>query len=311
MKLLARIALTAAALVGTIYAFGTHSPGFLSALVRLLGGLLLLFATIVGGLYLLDTPFKTKDGKLVNPAGGIIAICVLGWAVVLWAGENGLQKAQRLGFSTVSEYDAAVKVGAQDKASYDAYIYAHLPPAVRAAEDRKRDALEQQQREQAAVQALAPAPAQDASPSAPETSPPSSNWSYSTSQDPMRDTTTRFASVTSDNELSFGFPYWGGTHGALQLRSKAGRLDVILSVDRGQFACSGFLNESVAVKFDSGPVREYSCESASDGSSNILFLVPAQHFVKELRHAKTVVIEAEFYQEGKQQLAFTTSDLNW
>jgi hypothetical protein len=127
----------------------------------------------------------------------------------------------------------------------------------------------------------------------------------------MRGPTTRFASVTSDNELSFGFPYWGGTHGTLQLRSKAGRFDVMLSVDRGQFACSGFLNESVAVKFDSGPVREYSCESAADGSSNILFLVPAQRFLKGPRHAKTVVIEAEFYQEGKQQLTFITTGLNW
>jgi hypothetical protein len=86
---------------------------------------------------------------------------------------------------------------------------------------------------------------------------------------------------------------------------------VIFGVDRGQFTCSSFLNQSVAVKFDDGPVRSYSCESATDGSSNILFLVPAQRFLKELRHAKTVVIEAEFYQEGKQQLTFNTVELRW
>ena len=211
----------------------------------------------------------------------------------------------------------AIKVGAQDKASYDAYAYTHLSPAARAAEDRKREQLEQQRREQAAVQALvwkAPADTPSTRKATPPQSPPApppSNWSYSSDFDQMRRTTTRYASITSDNSLSFGFPYWGFTHGNIQLRDKAGRLDVIFSVDRGQFVCHAFLGQSVAVKFDDGPVRRYACEEPTDGSSNVLFLVPAQRFLKDLRHAKAVVIEAEFFQEGRQQLTFSPAGLKW
>jgi hypothetical protein len=70
----------------------------------------------------------------------------------------------------------------------------------------------------------------------------------------------RYASLESDKQLSFGFPYNGGSTGKLTLRisPKYGR-DVILEIEKGQFLCSSFDRCAVHVKFDKRPIEPYSC----------------------------------------------------
>lgn len=162
--------------------------------------------------------------------------------------------------------------------------------------------------------ASAPAPQGTQTASAAPATPapaPESNWSYNSDRDEMRGTTTRYARVQSDNELQFDFPYNGGSHGTLQLRDKAGDLNVILSIDKGQFTCSGIMNQTVAVKFDEGAIQRYACANASDGSSNVLFLMSERRFLKQLRSAHKVIIEVEFFQAGNQQLTFDVAGLKW
>ena len=144
---------------------------------------------------------------------------------------------------------------------------------------------------------------------APETVP--SRWQYSETTDEMRGTTAKHASVISDNELDFEFPYGRGNSTTLTLRKDRGT-DVILAIEKGQFLCNGFTDDSyVSVKFDDGPIQRYNCTRASDGSSDVAFIRNSGRFITALKTAERVVVEAEFYQSGRRQIIFSTQGLLW
>ena len=138
-----------------------------------------------------------------------------------------------------------------------------------------------------------------------------SKWRYSEQEDKMRNQTTKYAELDSDNLLSFDFPYNGGSTGDLMLRvsAKYGK-DVILEVSKGQFLCT-FEGCYVHVKFDNQPIVQYGAAEAADGRSDMIFIHNYPGFVQRLRHAKKITIEAEFYQAGWQQLEFSPTGLNW
>lgn len=100
---------------------------------------------------------------------------------------------------------------------------------------------------------------QPTQPSPTSTSPQSLDlrWTYGESPDKMGRGTIRTATVSSINEVQFGFPYQGSQRGTLQLRihPKYGK-DAILSVSRGQFLC-GLEGCSVTVRFDEGTPQSY------------------------------------------------------
>lgn len=127
----------------------------------------------------------------------------------------------------------------------------------------------------------------------------------------MRGTTTRFASIESQNQLQFNFPYNGGSTGRLTLRDKSGDLNVMLSIDKGQFTCNPFSNNTVAVKFDSGSILRFRCTGTSDGTSNVIFLESEHRFLNGLKRSQHAIIEAEFFQAGPQQFKFNTAGLKW
>jgi len=126
----------------------------------------------------------------------------------------------------------------------------------------------------------------------------------------MRGTVEKFARIDSANLLDFKFPYNGGSTATLTLRSDP-RLNVILEVNKGQFLCDQYSHTSVSVKFDSGAISKFRCNTASDGRSNEIFIEGEGRFLASLRRASKVVIEPEFYQEGRQQIAFNVRGLKW
>jgi hypothetical protein len=140
----------------------------------------------------------------------------------------------------------------------------------------------------------------------------SSNWTYGKSADEMRGTHTHSASLVSDNELAFDFPYNGGSSGTLSLRSgdRSG-LNVILRMEKGQFLCNEYGHPTVSVKFDNGPVRKFGCSESNDNAAGVLFIDSESRFLAALKHSKKMTIEADFFQEGSRQLKFTTSGLVW
>jgi hypothetical protein len=144
-------------------------------------------------------------------------------------------------------------------------------------------------------------------PSAPRT-----KWRYSESHDEMRDDTSKFATIRSENELDFEFPYNGGSGAEITVRrNKRDGLDVYIRIDKGQFLCNSFSGTSIAAKFDDGPIQQFTCTDSSSGESEYAFIPNAQRFLTALKGSERVMIEAEFYQYGRGQYTFDTAGLEF
>ena len=145
----------------------------------------------------------------------------------------------------------------------------------------------------------------EAEPAAPRT-----KWDYNESRDEMRDDVSKFATLRSENELDFEFPYNGGSGAVIGLRrNKTDGLDAYIKVDKGQFLCNGFSGTSISVKFDDGPVQQFSCTDSSSGETEYAFITNSQRFLTALKGSERVMIEAEFFQYGRGQYTFESAGL--
>jgi hypothetical protein len=142
-----------------------------------------------------------------------------------------------------------------------------------------------------------------------DTSAPVQYWEYQENTDEMDGSVIKFASCKSINSVEFDFPYGGGSYLQLLVRKMKGRNEVILKISKGQFI--GSYSETCKIKFDDGPVKEYSFNDAADGSSDYIFLESAASIIKQLKQAKHVKIQPTFYQAGKEVFDFDVSGLKW
>lgn len=140
---------------------------------------------------------------------------------------------------------------------------------------------------------------------------PSSKWDYSESKDQMRGTTAKLASLQSENIVDLDFPY-GEVHGQLWIRRRPeDGLNVAFEVEKGQVLCNSYSDDYVSMKFDDGPVQRFRCTGSSDGSSETAFLTDEPRVLAALKRAKRTIVEAEFFQKGRQQFVFDTAGLEW
>lgn len=139
----------------------------------------------------------------------------------------------------------------------------------------------------------------------------STEWAYSQHDDEMGRGTTKLAQVVSSNTVRFGSPYEGETHAALQLRKspKYGQ-DVMLKVERGQFVGS-YSRNFVTVRFDDGELWKFDFGEPADGTTGVVFIHDNEEFINQLRKAKSLKIEADFYQEGSRVFDFDVHGLDW
>ncbi len=136
-------------------------------------------------------------------------------------------------------------------------------------------------------------------------------WAYSEDKDEMRGDTTRYAVLDSDNQIDLEFPY-GEVRGHVTVRHrKQDGLNVMFSVDKGQILCNNFTDTHISAKFDDKPIQRFACTGTSDGSSETAFITDEARFLKQLRTATRTIVEAEFYQQGRQQFTFETRGLEW
>jgi hypothetical protein len=135
-------------------------------------------------------------------------------------------------------------------------------------------------------------------------------WKYDQKADAMRGANTSYASVISDNMQSFSFPYEGGSRIQLIFRLNGPNdFDGYLQVDKGQFSCPPY--GYVSVKVDSGNVEELDCSYPDDGDTSVIFLKHVGQLMAKLQNARTLIIEAEFYREGRRQFNFNVSGFQW
>jgi hypothetical protein len=138
-----------------------------------------------------------------------------------------------------------------------------------------------------------------------------SRWTYRQQDDAMRNTTWRFAELQSRNTLHFDAPYSGGSTASIILRRGPDGLNAMIQISRGQFTCWRTSRDHVSVRFDEGAVQRFACGRASSGESRVIFIQDAARFERQLRSSQQVIVEAEFYQHGRQQLVFETANLDF
>jgi len=136
-------------------------------------------------------------------------------------------------------------------------------------------------------------------------------WRYVTQKDEMDNSTDYFATLNSDNQLNFKFPYSGGSTGVLTLRNMNKQNSVALRIDKGQFMPSYSNDRVIRVKFDDAQPINFTYSMADDGSSDYLFPNKSNQLIRKIKNAKTIKIEAPFFGEGRQILIFTTEGLKW
>lgn len=155
------------------------------------------------------------------------------------------------------------------------------------------------------------APEEPAAAATPKAAERESEWDYSTEKDEMRGTETRYAQVKATNTIDLDFPY-GEQRGSILVRqSPKFGFDILAGVPSGQIMCNSYANSHISVKFDDGPIQRFGCTDASDGTNNMIFIQGAKGFLRQLKKSKRAVIEAEFFQNGMQQMTFNTANLEW
>ena len=135
-------------------------------------------------------------------------------------------------------------------------------------------------------------------------------WKYSDEEDKMTSQKTFFATLVANEQLNLKMPYDGGVTVSLMIRSKNKSNDVILNLSKGQFM-TGINGQDIRVRFDSAKVETIHCSGANDGSTENLFIMPANKFLAKLKKAKKVLIEAELFDNGSQQMEFNTDGFKW
>jgi len=124
-----------------------------------------------------------------------------------------------------------------------------------------------------------------------------------------------WASLLSTNMIGFKFMN-AQTWVQLTVRNLDKKNDVMLVMRNelaGQFMPSLYSPyKTCRVKFDNIPPVNFGYNSStSDGSSNVIFFINSQKFIANLKTAEKLMIECEFYQEGKKIIEFDVKGLEW
>jgi hypothetical protein len=137
-------------------------------------------------------------------------------------------------------------------------------------------------------------------------------WSYRNQQDSMTGRKATYASIESENTVTFGFPYQGEQRATLLIRNHPSYgLDVILSIQRGQILCQSYTDCSIRVRFDEQNPVSWNAVGPSDNSSTAVLLRNEARFIKQLRAAKLVRLQIPFYQEGSPIFEFRVGGFDY
>jgi hypothetical protein len=139
---------------------------------------------------------------------------------------------------------------------------------------------------------------------------PKPNWNYKTEEDKMDGSKKHFAFVESTNQANFEFPYDGGSTFGIIIRNAGQGDEVIFRVDKGQFTGS-YSDPNLRVKFDQEEPINFSYSESIDGSSNLVFISNEKKFINKLLTAQKVMIEAVYYDHGKEIAEFDVAGLEW
>lgn len=137
-------------------------------------------------------------------------------------------------------------------------------------------------------------------------------WEYSSYVDEMTEDKWLIAELDANESLNFSRPYQGENRPSLRLsRDQKNVLSVMLSIEKGMFNC-GYRDCYVDVRFDDQPAEKYKASrSSSSGEYKYLFFDNEGKFVKRLKTASRVRIQADFHQQINRIMNFNVAGLKW
>lgn len=118
------------------------------------------------------------------------------------------------------------------------------------------------------------------------------------------------ASINAASKLQFEYPYVGGSTATLTIRQGADGPQVYIEVANGQFNRS-FQEGSAQVRFDDKPSVTYPLSAAANGRANIVFFDAADRFVRQIKSARSLLVQVQFAGQPTRSLKFTTAGLRW
>lgn len=137
-------------------------------------------------------------------------------------------------------------------------------------------------------------------------------WTYTTTEDKVRGSTTYYALTTSTNTIHQDSPYDSDTSMRMAVRkSRSDGTNVSLTISSGQMMCPSYEGCSGTVSFDGGPAQRVQFSGTADNSPETVFVDGAKSFIARLKKAKKVVIEKTLYRAGNPQFEFDVSGLKW
>jgi hypothetical protein len=138
---------------------------------------------------------------------------------------------------------------------------------------------------------------------------PESSWVYAMDTDKMTSKRRYYAGLVATNKLDFAFPYDGGSTGALNIGNVGNGNVVMLLINNGQFLTGE--NHPMYVKFDNSAPMTFNSTRTSAVGQNTLLLYPVSKFISYIKKARKMLVRAEFYQNGYQEMEFDVAALKW
>lgn len=135
-------------------------------------------------------------------------------------------------------------------------------------------------------------------------------WTYRSTKDDLRGTSSYFAELESYEKLGS----LEGTPGVITLVLRKGAdssKDVLFFGPDANFACYIYSDCKVLYRFDNGPMKTLHLVSPESADHAVMFVQNPRAFTKELRRSKSLLIEFEFTMRGRQQYRFDTRGLEW
>ncbi len=136
-------------------------------------------------------------------------------------------------------------------------------------------------------------------------------WNLNTYTDEMSGQPVKTATVKSLNTVNFDFPYAGEQRATLQVRQHPRYgLDILLSIEKGQFQCR-LRDCPLVLRFDAGGMQRNDAGRPEDYSSELVFLENVSQVLGQLKRSRTLKIQATFYNEGNRLFEFNTEGLTF
>jgi len=98
---------------------------------------------------------------------------------------------------------------------------------------------------------------------------------------------------------------------SIWIQIRAGRNEVMLSCTKASDFLSSTAEKSLQVRFDGKPPVSFPFRLADDGSTNSIFIVDADRFIRRLKNAQKITIDAPCNEAEPQLASFRVKGLIW